>query len=228
MEGLEFNNLTKEKGKNNRPSSKTYRNANALKLFKRAFSKLPNRRTPFNQKEQRTCYICDKLGHIARNCRSKNKVTRQLNVIDIGESNDATNNEWVITNRISDLDLDEPSEGSSSPDSRLYEDAEEPTEDFEPVRPRAPTPHPQAKKLPPTSDDDVEVFRYLDVHQPRDGDLPLGAAMYLDENPTYTIRQLHITPVRQQWADIRYQSQSKDQIYPNEEKSYEPDYALDY
>ena len=48
MEGVEFNYLMKGIGKNNRLFSKTYRTANALKLFKRAFSKLLEERTPFN------------------------------------------------------------------------------------------------------------------------------------------------------------------------------------
>ena len=223
---MELDNIVRGKEeKNSGPSSRAYGTANAPKPFKRAFGKLSEERTPFNQKEQRTCYACDKPGHIARNCRSKNKVIRRVHTLAANIDDD---DEWVITDGISDIDLNESSERSRSPDSRLYEDAEEPTEDFKPVRPRAPTPHPQAKKLPPTSDDDVEVFRYLETHQPRDGDLPQGAALYLDENPTWRMRQQHIAPALREWADIRYQSQSKDQIYPNEEKSYEPDYTLDY
>ena len=40
MEGVKFNHLTKEKGKNNRLFIKPYGTNNALKPFKRAFSKL--------------------------------------------------------------------------------------------------------------------------------------------------------------------------------------------
>jgi hypothetical protein len=34
-------------------------------------------------KETRTCYTCGKPGHISRNCRSKNQVSRQINIVSI-------------------------------------------------------------------------------------------------------------------------------------------------
>ena len=40
MKGVEFNYLTKEKGKNSRLFIRPYETENALKTFKRAFSKL--------------------------------------------------------------------------------------------------------------------------------------------------------------------------------------------
>ncbi|KAI1686157.1 reverse transcriptase [Pyrenophora tritici-repentis] len=39
-----------------------------------------DKKKPYNKKEI-TCYNCDKKGHMARDCHSKNKVVRQLNVI---------------------------------------------------------------------------------------------------------------------------------------------------
>ncbi|KAE8846669.1 hypothetical protein HRS9139_01236 [Pyrenophora teres f. teres] len=39
-----------------------------------------NKKKPYNKNEI-TCYNCDKKGHMARDCYSKNKVVRQLNVI---------------------------------------------------------------------------------------------------------------------------------------------------
>ncbi|CAA9965762.1 zf-CCHC domain containing protein [Pyrenophora teres f. maculata] len=39
-----------------------------------------DKKRPYNKKKI-TCYNCDKKGHMARDCYSKNKVVRQLNVI---------------------------------------------------------------------------------------------------------------------------------------------------
>ena len=39
----------------------------------------------------KTCYNYSKLGYIARNCRLKNKVTQQLNVLTINNRNTANN-----------------------------------------------------------------------------------------------------------------------------------------
>ena len=48
MEGVEFNYLIKGIEKNNRLFSKIYKTTSALKLFKRAFSKLLEERILFN------------------------------------------------------------------------------------------------------------------------------------------------------------------------------------
>jgi hypothetical protein len=70
--------------------------------------------TPKNKEsgtETRSCYNCGKPGHLSRNCRSKNKVTRQLNVLTGTQDEEA--DEWqVISTNISDQVLaDTVSEG---------------------------------------------------------------------------------------------------------------------
>jgi hypothetical protein len=47
-----------------------------------------------NTKETRKCYNCDKPGHLARDCRMKNKVTRQLNVLTGPKEEDPE--EWTV------------------------------------------------------------------------------------------------------------------------------------
>jgi hypothetical protein len=42
-----------------------------------------------------TCYRYGKQGHFARNCRIKNKVVRQLNVLTT-DNNNGTGNEWEV------------------------------------------------------------------------------------------------------------------------------------
>jgi hypothetical protein len=44
--------------------------------------------------ETRKCYNCGKTGYLARNCRSKNKVTRQLNMLTGPLQEDAE--EWTV------------------------------------------------------------------------------------------------------------------------------------
>ena len=57
--------------------------------------------TPTTQDKKRTfdkknieCYACGKKGHMSRDCRSKNKVTRQLNTISKGENEPIEN--WTV------------------------------------------------------------------------------------------------------------------------------------
>jgi hypothetical protein len=44
--------------------------------------------------EPRSCYNCGKPGHLSRNCHSKNKVTRQLNVLTSSQEEEAE--EWQV------------------------------------------------------------------------------------------------------------------------------------
>jgi len=108
-------------------------------------------------KKTLTCYSCGKPGHIARNCRSKNKVVRQLNVIETNEHDDLTEDEWEVvecleymrqhfgshkpdgeqvtpegqirkTTKIGVASEEEIVEESDSPDSRMYEDPDDRSE----------------------------------------------------------------------------------------------------
>ena len=153
--------------------------------------------------ETRTCFTCGKPGHIARNCRSKNKVIRQLNVLAI-DDDQVDEEEWEVVSGCDDTEQDE----ADSPDSRLYEDPEESITDSPPIIPRSPTPHPAAKGKEP-----INVWDYLEPNQPRDGDLAMGTALYLDgKTPLDAIQPINkhskriklITLEDRKWADTKY------------------------
>ena len=113
------------------------------------------KKSAYNKKTL-TCYSCGKPGHIARNCRSKNKVVRQLNVIETDEHDNLTEDEWEVVRTLDDMQIErlcEPEETdtpegqirkttkievaseegeiveeSDSPDSRMYEDPDDRSE----------------------------------------------------------------------------------------------------
>jgi hypothetical protein len=61
-----------------------------------------------NGKKKFSCYACGKEGHMARDCRSQGKVTRQLNVIRRAAPNNDITEEWnVITRPHIKLDVEE-------------------------------------------------------------------------------------------------------------------------
>jgi hypothetical protein len=69
--------------------------------------------------ETRSCYNCGKPGHLSRDCRSKNKVTRQLNVLTSAPEEEA--DEWTVLSYDSTKD-------TNSEDDAVYVDPSNDTE----------------------------------------------------------------------------------------------------
>lgn len=111
-----------------------------------------------------TCYACGKTGHISRNCQSKNKVVRQLNMLvrqdaTIGSDGQDADNEWeVVSSPDGRLMTDYPDDSDESGGYATSEDRPSPKRStvkgeqdnevwqYLTGKSRAPTPHPQHNK----------------------------------------------------------------------------------
>jgi hypothetical protein len=59
-----------------------------------------------NRPETQSCYNCSKPGHLARNCRSKNKVIRQINMLTGPQQEEA--DEWTVVESQYDIEKGQP------------------------------------------------------------------------------------------------------------------------
>jgi len=82
----------------------------------------PKRGSFPTSKETRTCYGCGKPGHISRNCRSKNKVTRQLNVLSTPSQAEDVEDEWEVVNPDKYRLMKDEETGADSLDSATTEE----------------------------------------------------------------------------------------------------------
>jgi Retrotransposon gag protein/Zinc knuckle len=225
MEGVQFNHLGRSNGK-----------GRATGAFNRTTSSNPYKRTPDGTQRQgtgtRTCFACGKPGHLAKDCRSKNKVIRQLNVLSI-EDAETTDEEWEVVTTIKGLQINS---NSDSQDERLYEDEGEETdvETLAPIR-RVPTPHPNARLKDNPMSPEYEIAKELDPNawkpcQPRDGDLGSEVIQYLDDYVTTVNpkRTTIVTEKEREWADHTYTHWPKNKIYLNEDPKYTRQYDLDH
>jgi hypothetical protein len=70
--------------------------------------KKPNTWSKDKKKETRSCYNCGKPSHLSKVCRSKNKVTVQMNVISHTSPESEDDEVWeVVTDNLAQLDVAE-------------------------------------------------------------------------------------------------------------------------